>query len=109
MFPHSKNSAEENAAIQILKVALRAPLRQILLNAGKEEDYIHTRGNGSFKQLADNEGYDVKSETFGDMLKMGIVDPAKVTKSALANAVSVAITILSTNAIVTLARSYETN
>ena len=109
MFPHSKNSAEENAAIQILKVALRAPLRQILLNAGKEEDYIHTRGNGSFKQLADNEGYDVKSETFGDMLKMGIIDPAKVTKSALANAVSVAITILSTNAIVTLARSYETN
>ena len=109
MFPHSKNSAEENAAIKILKVALRAPLRQILLNAGKDEDYIHTRGNGSFKQLANNEGYDVKNEEFGDMLKMGIVDPAKVTKSALANAVSVAITILSTNAIVTLARAYETN
>ena len=41
------------------------------------------------------------------MYKMGIIDPMKVTKSALQNAVSVAITILSTNAIVTMARSYE--
>lgn len=109
LFPNSKNTEEENAAIKILKRALRAPLRQILCNAGKEEDYIHTRGNGSFKELKNNEGYDVKNEEFGDMLKMGIIDPAKVTKSALANAVSVAITILSTNAIVTLARTYETN
>ena len=41
------------------------------------------------------------------MFKMGIIDPMKVTKTALQNAVSVAITILSTNAIVTMARSYE--
>ena len=43
----------------------------------------------------------------GDMIKMGIIDPMKVTKSALQNAVSVAVTILSTNAIVTMARTFE--
>jgi len=54
-------------------------------------------------------GYDVKNLVSGDMYKMGIIDPVKVTKNALLNAVSVATTILSTNAIITLARTYETN
>ncbi len=49
----------------------------------------------------------MKKGMYGDMYKMGIIDPMKVTKTALQNAVSVAITILSTNAIVTMARSYE--
>ena len=43
------------------------------------------------------------------MLKMGIIDPVKVTRQALKNAISVAVTILSTNAIVTMARTYEEN
>ena len=51
----------------------------------------------------------MKKEKKGDLIKMGIVDPAKVTKNALINAMSVATTILSTNAIVTMARSYETD
>ena len=51
-----------------------------------------------------DEGYDVKNECYGDMFKMGIIDPLKVTKNALINAVSVATTILSTNAIVTHTR-----
>ena len=110
LFTNSKNSDEKNAAIKILKRALRAPLRQILSNAGKDEDYIHTRGsNGTYIDIPFNEGYDVKNEVYGDMLKMGVIDPAKVTTSALANAVSVAITILSTNAIITFARTYEPN
>ena len=50
----------------------------------------------------------MKSGEHGNMFKMGVVDPLKVTKNALKNAVSVATTILSTNAIVTMARSYET-
>ena len=54
-----------------------------------------------------NDGYDVKNGKFGNMIKLGIIDPLKVTKNALINAVSVATTILSTNAIVTLARTYE--
>ena len=49
-------------------------------------------------------GYDVKEEKMGDMYEMGVIDPLKVTKNALLNAVSVATTILSTNAIVTHAR-----
>lgn len=49
-------------------------------------------------------GYDVKNEKWGDMYEMGVIDPLKVTKNALLNAVSVATTILSTNAIVTHAR-----
>ena len=52
-------------------------------------------------------GYDVKDSMFGDMYKMGILDPLKVTKNALKNAVSVATTILSTNAIITMAREIK--
>jgi chaperonin GroEL len=52
-----------------------------------------------------NEGLNVKTGQWGDMYKMGVIDPLKVTRSALQNAVSVAVSILSTNAIVTIARA----
>jgi chaperonin GroEL len=52
-------------------------------------------------------GLDVKNNKFGDMYDLGVIDPLKVTKSALQNAVSVAVTILSTNAIITMARTYQ--
>ena len=52
-------------------------------------------------------GYNLKTNQMGDLIKMGVIDPLKVTRSALQNAISVAVTILSTNAIVTMARSYE--
>jgi len=97
-------SKEEEAAQEIFKVALRAPFYQILSNGGKPKDLLKTYVNGSGKKVG--YGYDIKKEEYGDLLEMGVIDPAKVTKSALANAVSVAITILSTNAIITLARTY---
>ena len=50
-------------------------------------------------------GYDVKEARVGNMIEMGIIDPLKVTKSALENAVSVATTIMSTNCIITNARA----
>jgi chaperonin GroEL len=53
------------------------------------------------------QGYNLKTGEVGDLIEMGVIDPLKVTRSALENAVSVAVTILSTNAIVTMARSYE--
>jgi chaperonin GroEL len=84
----------------ILSSALKAPLLQILKNAGIE----YTKGSSDDKK---GFGLDVKTGKTGDMIKMGIIDPVKVTKVALQNAVSVAVTILSTNAIVTMARSYE--
>ena len=87
----------------IMQKILTAPARQILANAGKDFDEIYK------ETPPHNHGYDVKGEKKGDLIKMGIVDPAKVTKNALINAMSVATTILSTNAIVTMARSYETD
>ena len=87
----------------IMKFALQAPARQILENAGKDFNKIYKT------TPPQNHGYDVKNERTGNLVDMGIVDPTKVTKNALVNAMSVATTILSTNAIITMARSYETN
>jgi len=99
---NEKNKSKK-IAYAILADALRAPLVQILDNAGLDENNIYPPEN----IVAGIKGYDVKNGIYGDMIKMGIIDPMKVTKTALQNAVSVAITILSTNAIVTMARSYE--
>ena len=94
-------SKEESVGVKILKDALSVPCKQILRNAGENEDNV-------IKFLLDaRNGYDVKNQKFGDLYSMGIIDPLKVTKNALINAVSVATTILSTNAIVTLARKYD--
>ena len=95
-----KNS--KKIADAILSRALRAPLVQILSNGGLKEKEIYTQ-----KKFNTSQGYDVKNNQYGAMLTMGIIDPLKVTKTALQNAVSVAVTILSTNAIVTMARTYE--
>ena len=88
----------KSIAHAILGDALLAPLIQIIENAGVDwAPYGADVGHG----------LDVKTGEIGDMIKMGIIDPNKVTKTALQNAVSVAVTILSTNAIVTMARTYE--
>ena len=52
-------------------------------------------------------GYNLKTGKMGDLIEMGVIDPTKVTRSALQNAVSVAITIMSTDAIITMARTFE--
>ena len=90
---------------KILGHALEAPLLQILSNAGIELEEGKDKEQLIYGE--DGRGIDAKSGKWGKMIDMGIVDPAKVTKNALRNAVSVATTILSTNAIVTLARTYE--
>ena len=87
-------------ADKIMGEALRAPFNQIVTNAGKNCDEI-------LSHRQDGMGYDVKGEQYGDMVKLGIIDPTKVTKNALLNAVSVATTIMSTNAIITNIRDYE--
>ena len=85
----------------ILYNSLIAPLAQILKNAGLDPEELYCCSK------EDGKGFDVKNEKWGSMIDMGIIDPMKVTKSALQNAVSVAVTILSTNAIITMARTYE--
>lgn len=94
-------SAERDIASIILKEALMAPFLQILSNAGLKAKDIYKDG------VEPGHGYNLKTGQMGDLIKMGVIDPLKVTRSALQNAVSVAVTILSTNAIITMARSYE--
>jgi len=96
-------SKSKKIADAILYNSLYSPLTQILENAGTTITE-HYQAN-----KADGVGYDVKNEYYGEMIDMGIIDPMKVTKNALQNAVSVAVTILSTNAIITMARTYESN
>ena len=94
-------SQEYNAAINIVKSALMSPFLQILANAGLKAADIYTG------EIPSGHGYNLKTAKMGDLIEMGVIDPLKVTRSALQNAVSVATTILSTNAIITMARSYE--
>jgi chaperonin GroEL len=91
---------DDSIAGKILARALRTPLMQIAENAGINA-FVH-------HQLKPYEfGVDIKTGKSGNMYEMGIIDPLKVTRTALENAVSVAVTILSTNAIITMARTYE--
>ena len=98
-----KISVEDIIAKDILVRAMMAPFEQILFNAGFDPKAIV---EGFEKR---GWGYDVKNEKCGNMVSMGIIDPSKVTTTALDNAVSVATTILSTNAIITNIREYESN
>ena len=97
-----RNVDEHNAAYQIVTEALQAPFIQILRNAGLKPEDIYGK-----EPMKSGVGYNLKTNQMGDLIKMGVIDPLKVTRSALQNAISVAVTILSTNAIVTMARSYE--
>jgi chaperonin GroEL len=93
---------EHLAARLIINEALKAPFYQILHNAGLTLSDAYPDGG-----IAPGEGLNLKTREIGDLIKMGVIDPLKVTRCALQNAVSVAVTILSTNAIITLARTYE--
>ena len=93
---------DKYVALMILTQACLEPVKQILQNAGREFEDIYPSYN--LDVVSD---YDVKNECFGDMYEMGIIDPLKVTKNAFTNAVSVATTILTTNAIITHARARQ--
>ena len=95
------DSEEYSAAVEILSNAMMAPFQQILANAGLKPSDVYKEA------MPVGHGYNLKTGEMGDLIKMGVIDPLKVTRSALQNAVSVATTILSTNAIITMARAYE--
>ena len=100
-----KGNKDFETAIKILKQALKIPLLQILDNAGLDFKTCYSKAlNSKSKKISNFKGYDVKNEKYGDMFKMGVIDPLKVTKTALQNSISVSTTILTTNAIVTHAR-----
>ncbi len=90
-------AGDERLGLDILDRALEAPLRQIAENAGKEGGVIVEE----VKKLSGNMGWNAVTGEMVDMVKEGIVDPAKVTRSALQNAASIAIMILTTEAAIT--------
>lgn len=88
--------------IQILRRALEEPLRQLAENAGQDGAVIVQNVRREQKEKSNsNIGFDVLGEDYGDMVEKGIIDPAKVTRSALENAASIAAMILTTEALVT--------
>jgi len=89
-------NADQDAGIGIVRRALEAPLRAISANAGDEPSVVVDR----VVRAEGSHGYNAATGEFGDLLAMGVIDPTKVTRTALQNAVSVAGLILTTDATV---------
>ena len=89
--------SDEKVGIQIVRRAVEEPLRQLADNAGAEGALIVQE----VKARKGNEGYNVATGEYVDLVKAGIVDPTKVTRSALQNAASISGLLLTTEAVVT--------
>jgi len=97
------DNADQDAGIQIVSRALEAPLRAIVANAGEEPSVVVNKvveGKGNF-------GYNAATGEYGDLVEIGVVDPTKVTRTALQNAASIAGLILTTEASVAEAPKEE--
>jgi chaperonin GroEL len=88
---------DEQIGVSIVRRALEEPLRQIVSNAGKEGAVIVEKVREAKKE---SYGYNAATEEFGDMVEEGVIDPAKVTRTALQNAASIAGLMLTTEALV---------
>ena len=89
--------ADEQIGVTIVKRALEEPLRQIVQNAGKEGAVVVERVRS---EKNDNFGFNAQTEEYEDLVKAGVIDPTKVTRSALQNAASIAGLMLTTEALV---------
>ena len=90
------DNPDQDAGIKIVLRAVEEPLRQIVANAGEEPSVVLNKvveGKGNF-------GYNAATGEYGDLVAMGVLDPTKVTRSALQNAGSVASLMLTTDAMV---------
>jgi len=89
--------SDEKIGVAIVRRALEEPLRQIVQNAGKEGAVVveHVRGDKN-----ENYGFNAQTEQYEDLVKAGVIDPAKVTRTALQNAASIAGLMLTTEAMV---------
>jgi chaperonin GroEL len=93
---------DEATGVSIVRRALEEPMRQIVENSGRDGAVVLEEVRRQQKEGKNpNVGYDVLVEDFGDMTEKGIIDPAKVTRSAVENAASIAAMILTTEALVT--------
>ena len=93
---HNSQSTDETVGYNIVRRALEEPLRQIAENAGFEGSVVVQK----VKTLEANHGFDALTGEYGDMFKFGIVDPLKVTRSALENAASIAALLITTETLV---------
>ncbi len=96
------DSDDAQIGVNIVRKALEVPIRKIAENAGKDGSVIleNVRREQKAKKNL-NIGFDVLKEEYGDMVKNGVIDPAKVTRGALENAASIAAMILTTEALIT--------
>ena len=92
-----ETEGDVKTGVKIVLRALEEPIRQIAANAGLDGSVICEK----IKNSAAGTGYDALNDQYVDMFEAGIVDPAKVTRSALQNAASVSSTLLTTEAVVT--------
>ncbi len=93
---------DEQTGVTIVRRALEEPMRQLAVNAGKDGAVIVENVRRIQKEKGDNKlGYDVLRDEYPNMLKAGIIDPVKVTRSAVENAASIGAMILTTEALVT--------
>jgi chaperonin GroEL len=90
------DNADQDAGIALVMRAIESPLREIVFNAGGEASVVVNAvlaGKG-------NHGFNAANDTYGDMIEMGILDPTKVTRTALQNAASVASLMLTTECMI---------
>ena len=88
--------------INIVRNALTVPMKKIVENAGKDGSVVVENVRQRQAEQGNNHiGFNVLSEEYGDMVKLGVIDPAKVTRGALENAASIAAMILTTEALIT--------
>lgn len=91
------DNADQQAGIDIIRRAIQAPIRQIVENAGKEGSIIVGK---LLEQTSTTYGYDAQNDKYCDLVQAGIIDPAKVVRSALQNAASVAGLMITTEAMI---------
>jgi chaperonin GroEL len=90
------DNADQDAGIKLVMKAVEAPLREIVANAGGEPSVVVNAilaGKGNY-------GFNAANDTYGDMIEMGILDPTKVTRTALQNAASVSSLMLTTECMI---------
>jgi len=92
-----KLEGDEEIGVNIIKKALEEPIRQIVNNAGLEGSIVVQR----VREEKTNVGYDVVADKYQDMLQAGVIDPTKVTRTALENAASIAALLITTEALIT--------
>ena len=96
-FEKLKLSGDEATGAKIVEFAVEAPLKQIAINAGLEGGVIVEK----VRHLEPGHGLNAATGEYVDMIKSGIIDPAKVTRSALQNAASIAALFITTEAVIT--------